>query len=65
MFRISSKTCCGFTLGEILIMAAMNSLEIIRPASGGRISTSLGVNERGHLSANESLRTKVNKALSV
>jgi hypothetical protein len=32
MFNITAKTCCTFTLAEILIMAAMN-VETIRLAS--------------------------------
>jgi hypothetical protein len=34
MFSITAKTCCTFTLAEILIMAAMNA-ETIRLASAG------------------------------
>ena len=34
MFSITGKTCCTFTLAEILIMAAMN-VETIRLASAG------------------------------
>ena len=36
MFQITAATCCAFTFGEVLIMAAMN-VESVRVSSEDRV----------------------------
>jgi hypothetical protein len=62
MFCITAESCHSFSLGEILIMAAMN-VETARLASGGRVGSVTAAKQRGYLSASHFLRTKVCKAL--
>ena len=64
MFRITAETCRSFTLAEILIMAAMN-VATIRMGSDGTARPKTTAKQRGHLSANQSLRANVRKALQV
>jgi hypothetical protein len=65
MFYITAETCRRFALAEILIMAAMNDVETIRLASGGRPRPKPTATQRGYLSASHFLQTKVRKALQV
>ena len=49
MFSITAKTCCTFTLAEILIMAAMN-VETIPLASAGGIQFHLAAVQKNRRS---------------
>jgi len=53
MFYITAKTCRGFTLAEVLIMAAMNSEEM-RIGSEDGVCTKTAEMQRGCLSARHS-----------
>ena len=50
MFCITAKTCCAFTLAEILIMAAMN-VETIRRGSDATVRPKAMAMQRRHFSA--------------
>jgi hypothetical protein len=62
MFCITAESCRRFSLGEILVMAAMN-LETTRLESGGRVRSVTAAKQRGYLSASHFLHSKVRKAL--
>jgi len=62
MFRITSATCCAFTLAEVLILAAMN-MESTRLAAECMVRSQTA--QRGYLSATQALRTEVRKAVQV
>jgi hypothetical protein len=61
MFCITAET---FTLAEGLILAAMN-VESTWLTAEGRLGPNVTARQSCYLSANQSLRTKVSKALPV
>ena len=62
MFRITAETCRSFTFGEILILAAIN-VETIRLGFDCSVPRKTTRMQRGYISASQSVRTTVSKAL--
>jgi hypothetical protein len=59
MFQITAATCCAFTFGEVLIMAAMN-IESVRLSSEGRVRPNGAASQSKY--ARHVVRTGVPKA---
>jgi len=59
MFQITAATCCAFTFGEVLIMAAMN-IESVRLSSEGRVRANGAASQSKY--ARHVVRTGIPKA---
>jgi len=59
MFQITAATCCTFTFGEVLIMAAMN-IESVRLSSERRVRPNRAASQSKY--ARHVVRTGVPKA---